>query len=98
MAFKRPVRHPVGRQNEVRATDNVFAMVVMAQIRAKAGGDAETRRAWKFRLIRLMHDRGYARQTILELFRVIDWTADSERLRLWSERMLSAETLEAISC
>jgi hypothetical protein len=45
----------------------------MAQIRAKATKDAETRKAWKFRLIRLMYDRGYARKTILELFRVIDW-------------------------
>jgi hypothetical protein len=45
----------------------------MAQIRAKARTDAETRKAWKFRLIRLMYDRGYERKTILELFRVIDW-------------------------
>jgi hypothetical protein len=55
------------------ASDNIFALVVMAQIRAKAGGDAETQKTWKFRLIRLMYDRGYARKTILELFRIIDW-------------------------
>jgi hypothetical protein len=57
----------------LEASENVFALVVMAQIRAKATKDAETRRAWKFRLIRLMYDRGYERKTILELFRVIDW-------------------------
>ncbi len=57
----------------LEASDNPFALVVMAQIRAKATQDAETRKAWKFRLIRLMYDRGYARKTILELFRVIDW-------------------------
>jgi hypothetical protein len=45
----------------------------MAQVRAKSTKDAETRKAWKFRLIRLMYDRGYERKTILELFRVIDW-------------------------
>jgi hypothetical protein len=45
----------------------------MAQIRAKASRDAETRKAWKFRLIRLMYDRGYDRAVILELFRIIDW-------------------------
>jgi hypothetical protein len=45
----------------------------MAQIRAKATKDAEKRRAWKFRLMRLMYDRGYERRTIPELFRVIDW-------------------------
>jgi hypothetical protein len=57
----------------LEASDNVFALVVMAQIRAKASRDAETLKAWKFRLIRLMYDRGYARKTILELFRIIDW-------------------------
>lgn len=45
----------------------------MAQIRAKDRGDADQRRAWKLRLIRLMYDRGYDRGTVLELFRVIDW-------------------------
>jgi hypothetical protein len=57
----------------LETSDNPFALVVMAQIRAKATQDAETRKAWKFRLIRLMYDRGYARKDILELFRVIDW-------------------------
>jgi hypothetical protein len=61
------------RWPELETGDNPFALVVMAQIRAKASTDAETRKAWKFRLIRLMYDRGYERQTILELFRVIDW-------------------------
>jgi flagellar biosynthesis/type III secretory pathway protein FliH len=63
-----PERWPV-----LEASDNIFALVVMAQIRAKATKDAETRRAWKLRLIRLIYDRGYDRGTILELFRVIDW-------------------------
>lgn len=57
----------------LETSDNPFALVVMAQIRAKATKDANTRKAWKFRLIRLMYDRGYERKTILELFRVIDW-------------------------
>ena len=61
------------RWAELEASDNLFALVVMAQIRAKASRDAETLRAWKFRLIRLMYDRGYARKSILELFRIIDW-------------------------
>jgi hypothetical protein len=61
------------RWPELETSDNPFALVVMAQIRAKARTDAETRKAWKFRLIRLMYERGYERKTILELFRVIDW-------------------------
>ena len=61
------------RWAELEASDNRFALVAMAQLRAKAEGDAEQRRAWKFRLIRLMYDRGYDRSSILELFRIIDW-------------------------
>ncbi|MFB1488022.1 MULTISPECIES: hypothetical protein [unclassified Thiocapsa] len=53
----------------LEASDNPFALVVMAQIRAKAAKDAETRKAWKFRLIRLMYDRGYARKTISDSLR-----------------------------
>ncbi|WP_300971336.1 hypothetical protein [Thiocapsa sp.] len=61
------------RWSALEVSENPFALVVMAQIRAKATKDPETRKAWKFRLIRLMYDRGYARKDILELFRVIDW-------------------------
>jgi hypothetical protein len=61
------------RWAELEASDNVFALVVMAQIRAKVTKDAETLKGWKFRLIRLMYERGYERALILELFRLIDW-------------------------
>ena len=57
----------------LEASDNVFALVVMAQIRAKVTPDGETLQGWKFRLIRLMYERGYERALILELFRLIDW-------------------------
>src|SRR5690606_1787867 len=55
------------RWQALEASDNVFALVVMAQIRAKATRDPEERKAWKFRLLRLMYDRGYGRDVILEL-------------------------------
>jgi hypothetical protein len=61
------------RWAELEASDNVFALVVMAQIRAKVTDDAETLKGWKFRLIRLMYERGDERALILELFRLIDW-------------------------
>ncbi|WP_407702738.1 MULTISPECIES: RpnC/YadD family protein [Thiorhodovibrio] len=57
----------------MEASDNVFALVVMAQIRAKVTDDAETLKRWKFRLMRLMYERGYERALIVELFRLIDW-------------------------
>lgn len=57
----------------LEANDNVFALVVMAQIRAKVTDEAETLKGWKFRLIRRMYERGYEQTLILELFRLIDW-------------------------
>ena len=45
----------------------------MAQIRAKVTDDAKTLKGWKFRLMRLMYDRGYERALIEEVFRLIDW-------------------------
>ena len=62
-----------GHWAALEASDNIFALVVMAQIRAKVTDDAETLKGWKFRLIRLMYERGYERALILELFRLIDW-------------------------
>lgn len=61
------------RWQALESSDNLFSLVVMAQIRAKATRDAQTRKLWKFRLMPLMYDRGYSRAVVLELFRVIDW-------------------------
>ena len=61
------------RRSELEASNNRFALVVMAQLEAKASVEAEERKAAKFRLVRLMYDRGYSRSDILELFRIIDW-------------------------
>ncbi|WP_242518430.1 hypothetical protein [Thiorhodovibrio winogradskyi] len=61
------------RWAELEASDNVFALVVMAQIRAKVTDDAETMKRWKFCLMRLMYERGYERSLIVDLFRLIDW-------------------------
>ncbi|MCF7996847.1 MAG: hypothetical protein K9L32_13080 [Chromatiaceae bacterium] len=61
------------RWAELEASDNVFALVVMAQIKAKVTDDAQTLKGWKFRLIRLMYDRDYERALIEEQLRLIDW-------------------------
>jgi len=58
---------------QLENSDNVFALVVMAQLRAKSSKRAEERQAWKFQLVQLMYERGYERDVILQLFRVIDW-------------------------
>lgn len=61
------------RWNELEASDNLFALVVMAQLKAKNSRDSRERRDWKFYLIRLMYERGCSRAVILEFFRIIDW-------------------------
>ena len=48
-------------------------MVVMAQLRAQEGKDGATRKGWKLRLVQLLYQRGYNREDVLELFRVLDW-------------------------
>jgi transcriptional regulator with XRE-family HTH domain len=52
---------------------NVFALVVMAQLKAKRVKDGVARKDAKVAIIRLMYERGYSKQQILELFNVIDW-------------------------
>ena len=62
------------RWAELEASDNRFALVVMAQLAANCDGTGpEERKAVKLRLMRLMYDRGFHRSDILELFRIVDW-------------------------
>lgn len=52
---------------------NPFAVVVMAQLTVQQVRTVHERLAWKLKLVRLLYERGYARQDVLELFRFIDW-------------------------
>ena len=52
---------------------NPFAIVVMAQLKAKAIKDERQRKYWKFRLTRMLYERGYEKQDIIDLFCFIDW-------------------------
>ncbi|MCL7931586.1 hypothetical protein [Halomonas llamarensis] len=61
------------RWAELEASDNVFALVVMAQIHAKRVKDGATRKDVKIALIRLLYERGYRREQIVRLFNIIDW-------------------------
>ena len=61
------------RWAELESSDNVFALVVMAQLKAKLLDDGHELKRWKAHLTRLMYQRGYAKQQIIELFRLIDW-------------------------
>ncbi len=57
----------------LEADPNPFAVVVMAQLKVLELRGANELLAWKLRLVRMLYQRGYERQDILELFRFIDW-------------------------
>lgn len=61
------------RWAELETSNNVFALVVMAQIQAKRLKDSASRKDTKIALIRLLYERGYQREQILRLFNIIDW-------------------------
>jgi hypothetical protein len=59
---------------DLEASQNPFAIVVMAHLKTKeTRNDAISRKEWKFKLTRMLYERGYERQDILNLFRFIDW-------------------------
>lgn len=62
------------RWQELEADDNPFAVVVMAHLKAQeTRHDPQAWQRWKFTLTRMLYEREYERQDILELFRFIDW-------------------------
>ncbi len=64
----------LGRDWEaLESSTNPFALVVMAQLKAHQSRDGAARKDVKLHLVRLMYRRGYTREQVLELFRVIDW-------------------------
>ena len=62
------------RWEELETSDNPFAVVVMAHLKAQeTRRDEKGRKRWKLILIRRLYERGYSRQDVLQLFRFIDW-------------------------
>ena len=62
------------RWDELEASSNPFATVVMAHLKTQATrGRPRRRYRWKLHLIRRLYDQGYERKDIVELFRFIDW-------------------------
>jgi hypothetical protein len=58
----------------LEANPNPFALVVMAHLQThKTRQKAKERLQGKLALVRMLYERGYAKQDILELFRFIDW-------------------------
>ncbi len=63
-----------GREAELEADKNPFAKVVLAHLKARqTRRDPDERRAWKFRLVRGLYERGFKAEDVRKLFRLIDW-------------------------
>ena len=62
------------RWDELEASDNPFAIVVMAHLKTRAThNDEESRKKWKRYLVRRLYERGYRREDVINLFHFIDW-------------------------
>lgn len=61
------------RMDELESNPNPFAIVILAQLVAHNVSDSQQKFNGKFRLIKLLYQRGYSRQQVLDLFRFIDW-------------------------
>lgn len=58
----------------LESNPNPFATVVMAHLKTKeTTQDPESRKDWKFRLVRSLFERGFDADRIRKLFRFIDW-------------------------
>ena len=61
------------RLDELYTSENVFALIVAAQLQAKISKDPKQKLDAKIGLIRLLYQRGYSKEQVLELLRLIDW-------------------------
>jgi hypothetical protein len=62
------------REAELEESRNPFAKVVLAHLKAlQTRRDPESRRVWKFRLVRGLYERGFRAEDVRQLFRFIDW-------------------------
>ncbi|MBK1988518.1 DUF4351 domain-containing protein [Sphaerospermopsis aphanizomenoides BCCUSP55] len=61
------------RWTELEASNNPFAIIVMAHLKTKATtGNLSEREQWKWVLIRGLYERGLTREQIVKLFKIID--------------------------
>jgi hypothetical protein len=62
------------RMAELDASKNPFAMVVKAHLKLQeTKKDNRSRKVWKMRLIRQLHEEGYNQEEVLNLFNFVDW-------------------------
>ena len=62
------------RWDELEASQNVFATIVMTHLKAQeTKRNPAARKQWKLALIKRLYERGYDRSAILSLFTFVDW-------------------------
>jgi hypothetical protein len=62
------------RVADLEGSQNPFAKVVLAHLKAlETGQDPAGRRTWKLRLVRGLYERGFSKEDVRQLLRVIDW-------------------------
>jgi hypothetical protein len=78
--FEHGFRFPVVNLNSFRREigglekdRNPFALVALAHLKEQEARSPVDRARWKVRLARLLFERGYRREDIMELLRFIDW-------------------------
>jgi Putative transposase, YhgA-like len=75
MEFKFPIIKLIDYQQEILETTlNPFAIVVIGYLQAKkTTNNAEERLEKKLEIVKSMYEKGYERETVLQLFRLLDW-------------------------
>ncbi len=77
------------RWDELEASDNIFATVVMTHLKAQDTKRNEpARKQWKLTLIKRLYERGYDRSTIINLFAFVDWLmilSNEAKVSFWQE-------------
>jgi hypothetical protein len=77
------------RWAELEASQNPFAWVVMAHLKMQeTRRDKPSRKVWKMRLIRDLHESGYNKIDVLNLFNFVDWLLGLPKaleLEFWRE-------------
>ncbi len=75
--------------DELEASDNIFATVVMTHLKAQDTKRNEPeRKRWKLTLIKRLYERGYDRSTIINLFAFVDWIlilSNEAKVSFWQE-------------
>ncbi|MEW6377974.1 MAG: hypothetical protein AB1611_00045 [bacterium] len=62
------------RIKELEASTNPFGIIVLAHLRSlETKKDMMSGLSWKLRLVKMLYEKGYSRQDILNLYRFIDW-------------------------